>query len=340
MSDGNRRRIWPALWRFASVMAVGLLLMVAVMLTSANDRSFLIEAETFGAELTFQGDANAWHFGDATLCQPRPVPQPRLASGENGDAMACSPALFEISQLQDHAINWRSGTTIKLVTDTTGALSLQLVGNGQDELPSGAFVVIPAQVWASHGAFTFSGTMRIGDVIASGARNYLHSGRWEVRQGGFATSIFRDVVEVVKRGEFTLGASVEIYDGDRQATLFGSITPSDEAIHGNGRGMHLVALSEKGPIELQLDYFGLRSPTILQPDWIDRITSSSTLVALIALMTFIVNGYQIFLFSRISESVSGLGAQSVTESKTSTRSDYDRPADDPAPETTRSSIIS
>lgn len=291
------RALRSGVGRFASAIAILGLLIVAVMLTSANERSFMLEAQTSGARLTFHGEANAWNVEEATLCMPRAVPQPRLAAGDGADDAVCSPALFETQTVRDLAINWRAGSAVDLVIDTAGALSLRVVEDGSAELVEGAFVVIPAATWARHGALTFAGALRVGDTIASGARNYLRSGRWEVRQGGLATSLFRDAVEVSKRGDFTLGASVEVFSGDRPATLYGSITPSDPA------AFHLVALSQRGPVELRLGYFGLHDATVLRPDWIDRITSSSTLIALIALMTFVATGYQIILFARISDLV-------------------------------------
>ena len=283
------------LGRFFSLIVILGLLMLAVVLISAKDRSFLLEAETSGVRLTFHGEANAWNFEEATLCTPRPVPQPRLAAQDDGSGVVCSPVLFETRNLTDHAINWRASSTVDVTIDAAGALSIRLVDNRQPDLPDGAFIVVPANAWARHGALTFSSALRIGDTIASGSRNYLHSGRWEVRQGGLATSLFRDAVEVVKRGDFTLGASVEVYSGSEPATLYGSLTSSGEA------GIHLVALSQRGPVELKLGYFGLHEPTVLRPDWIDRVTSSSTLIALVALMTFVATGYQIVLFSRMAE---------------------------------------
>lgn len=278
-------------WRSASILGGLGLLALVVLLTFAADRSVLIEAETSGLRLSFSGEANAWRFDTASRCVLRASPQPRLASGQDAETAPCSPVLFEIQSLTDHAINWRAGSVVDMVIDSAGALSIHLVERGQTDLPLDSYIIVPAAAWARHGALTFSGTLRLGEPIASGSRNYLHSGRWEMRQSGFATSLIRDIVEVVKRGEVTLGASVEIYSGARPATMFGSITPSHSA--NSAVDMRVTALSQKGPVELQLRYFGLQDPTILRPDWIDRVVSSSTLMGILAIMTFVATGYQL-----------------------------------------------
>ena len=51
-------------------------------------------------------------------------------------------------------------------------------------------------------------------------------------------------------------------------------------------------------VELQVAYFGVGTPVILRPDWIDRIVSSSVLIALIGVMTFASSIFQIFMFAR------------------------------------------
>ncbi|AFK56063.1 hypothetical protein TMO_b0055 (plasmid) [Tistrella mobilis KA081020-065] len=286
-------RYMAFLRRFVSGFSVLVVVTVVFLATTANDRSFQIEAETLGAAITFEGDQNIWNFSAAILCLPRAIPDLRQLTTEAVDRdTACTEAFFELAERTDLSIHWHHGDEVAVSVDGEGRLEIEIRRRRETDVPEHAFLVIPADIWTRQGALTFVGSARIGGDMATGARDYLRAGRWDVRQTGIANSLFRDVTEVVKRGDFTLGSSVQVLNAGMPATLFGSITRSAEA------GIRLVALSERGEVELQVAYFGVGTPVILRPDWIDRIVSSSVLIALIGVMTFASSIFQIFMFAR------------------------------------------
>jgi hypothetical protein len=286
-------------------------------MTVARDRSFLLDAKTIGARVTFVGQANVWNLEGATICTPKEIPDLRSTPKEAQAGKAaglCPKALFDVKGPNDITVYWLEGAETSFSVDSDGSLSVEVDRTGKPGsevasfagwdsgrvgLPDGSFIVVPADVWSRHGALVFSGQSLIGSPMAPGARNYLLSGRWEARQSDLANSV-RDVVEVVKQGDLSLGVSVTVMNGSMPATLYGSITPMQDA--GDGQdGLHLVALSQRGKTELHLYHFGSGEPSIIRPDWIDRISSSALLVAVAAIMTFAATGFQILLHASKAE---------------------------------------
>lgn len=269
--------------RVAILFGVVVTALLIVLVTVASERSYQIAAATWGGELNFRGHVNDWNVERATLCRARTNPD--LRAGDM--AGPCPASRFHPPEaLSDDVIRWAEGTRVHFRRMRDGQLILRTLNDGTERLPVDSLLVIPAEVWAGHGALTFTAEVRIGGDMGPGARDYLIGGTWEARQTGLATSVLRDVTEVVKQGHLSRGASVRVVkeDGDDPVVSYGHVSPAAK----DDPGVEIVALSERGRLTLEAQYFGLTGPSRFTPDWIDTISSSPMLVALPILLTFIL----------------------------------------------------
>lgn len=273
-----------ALTRAANVGAILLLGLLIIAGTGASKWTYHVAASTWGGTITFRGEGNDWLISRGTRCAARAVPDLRAA--DPADDRPCPPARFEAPQeIVSEVIEWREGTRIHFRrAPPDGRLVIRALDGGTAGFPADSQLVIPADVWQGHGALVFTGSVRIGGDMGTGAQDYLIGGQWEARQIGFLTSLVRDITEVVQKGELTRGASVQVVVGAEPVISYGHITPA-----GIGDpGLEVVALSERGRLSLQVAYFGLARPILFRPDWMDRILSSPVLIALTVLLTLIL----------------------------------------------------
>ncbi len=279
----SSRQLAQAKLRLFLIALILAVLFVALTATGAK-RSFLVEVQSAGAQITFHGAANAWHFPNAVICSPRPIPNPRRASEPGA---YCSAGIYEVSNTQEFNAVWSANSTVDLRIDNDGALVMEIL-TGTPHHPAGTLIVIPANSWLRHGAFAFQGAVVIGEDMASGARHYLTEGRWEARETGLAISLFRDITEVVKHGEFARGAQATVYKGNKPAVMSGHVTPSvDKPV------FHLAMISEPGSTELHLSHFGFKQPSVIKPDWIDSTLSSPLMLAAILILTLLASLTQV-----------------------------------------------
>lgn len=276
--------------RTSIVIGIVLLGLITILATRANEWTYHVEASTWGGSLTFDGEGNDWLILQGTICPARAVPDLRNADPE--DESSCPAARFEVPrEIQSDVIHWREGTRIHFRRAQDGRLIIRTLNDSTDGLPTGSRLEIPSAVWQRHGALIFSGSVRIGGDMGTGAQDYLIGGRWEARQMGLATSLFREITEVVQRGDLSRGASVQVVGHADPAISYGHLTPAatDEP------GLEVVSLSERGRLSLQVQYFGLSKPSLFRPDWMDTISSSPMLFALAILLTFILSVVQLVI---------------------------------------------
>jgi len=266
------------------LMALILAVLFVALTTIGVSRSFLLEVQSAGAQITFHGTANAWHFPHAVICEPKPVPDLRQSSEPGA---YCSSGLYVATGPQDFSTIWPANAVIDLRIDGDGALVAEVV-SGASQYPAGTLIVIPEGSWLRHGALAFQGAVVVGEDMASGARHYLTEGRWEARETGLAISLFRDITEMVKDGKFARGAQAAVYKGKKAAVMFGHITPSEDK-----PVFHVTMISEPGSTELHLSHYGFNQPSVIRPDWIDSTLSSPLMLATILILTFFASLTQV-----------------------------------------------
>lgn len=276
------------------LLSLAALCLIVAWSTMSGERTFSVVASTRGGELAFKGELNDWIFREVTICKIREKPDFRASPKDS--AKRCADSIYEVHTYTDRIVEWRSETKIRFLVNGQGDLVLQTLTDATRDLPKGSLVIIPSHIWSGHGALTFQGTARLGGDIATGSRDYLIGGQWEARQSGFATSLFRNVTEVVKSGTLVRGSTVDIVGDGKEVLSYGHLTPGTSEYPG----VEVALLTERGPLALRVSHYGLQQPAIFKPDWIDTISSSPMLVALAVLFSFIVAVIELLLAIPVS----------------------------------------
>lgn len=290
-------------------------IIAVVVATQSAMRSYLVEARTWGGTLKFVGGANHWMLEEALICKALETPQAWPDAFRDNDVVAeaigvgapqiaergrvedvCPASLFEEpKQIHQETVSWLPGARVQFVEKRDGSLVVRALSDVGDDLPVGSLIVVPSEIWAEHGALTFSAVVRIGEGMGPNAQGYLVEGHWEARETGPITSLFRDITQVVKSGDLGRGASVRIIDLDEnlpqpkggepgEVVSFGHLTPLPDG----DEGMGIVVLTDRGLLALEVQHFGLASPAVFTPDWMDSVSSSPVLIALAVLLTLLL----------------------------------------------------
>jgi len=317
--SGTKRRVM-SLKRIAGLRVPrAALLLLLVLLAAAMlrvERSFLVEAETSFADLTFGGELNTWSFVDGTICVPKEVPDVDAQGG--GPCNAVLYDLYVPQESRDEAgpyvppepnpitLGWSCGARISLQTDPDGALVATVLGfdeveaqgrpcrgdgsrafaTGHDFGP-GTIIVVPGEAWRVNGALPFQAEVTLGEDIGPGSLHYLQEGRWEARQKSVALELLGlpATTEVVKTGAFSIGAEATIHDAGMQSVMFGQITPVAVDWENSLPGFDVVMVSSPGDTELRLAYFGLADTVSIRPNWIDIVINSPTFLAIFTILS-------------------------------------------------------
>ncbi len=272
------RHIWA---RFFIVIAIAVICLAIVFGTMARKRTFSMVATTLGGEIMFNGQQNDWHFSEVIQCSLRANPDFRAT--DKPQASPCDGAMFNVQYLSDKVVPWKNSDQIEFSSNSSNGLQIRVKSDTVPGMPPGSLFIIPQTAWADHGAFAFQGTVQLGGKMATGSRGYLLSGHWEALQTGMATSLVRDITDVVKSGTLVRGSTVDFIKPGGDVITYGHLTPPDAST----AGIEVAVLTEKAPIALRVSYYGLHEPAIFKPDWIDTISSSTMLVALVVLLSLI-----------------------------------------------------
>ncbi|VDC33594.1 hypothetical protein [Pseudogemmobacter humi] len=257
-------RILPLAGLLLPLATIGLL---AVLLADPfrARRSFLIEADTLAAVITFEGGTSHWDLGEAMLCRPLERIDLRAAPGSG----PCDSRRFAGS-VGPVALAWNDGATVA-ITDR-GARGLTLRITGLAGLPDGSLVVLSHERLAELGALSFAGHLVLGRSALSGESGLLLSGSYEARERPLLSS----QTETVKSGVLRSGDSVRILEDGESALTYGHLTLPEDP---DQRGLHLVGVSAPGRTALEVSYFGGRAPNLIRPNWVDRALTSPLLIA-------------------------------------------------------------
>jgi|GEM_PF-3522258 len=270
--------------------SAGLLLPVLTALTLGllladpfrQTRSFVIEARTRSATITFIGGTNHWDLGTVTLCSPRPRLDPRAAPQSH-----CNPARYAESRT-DLSLSWPEGAQVQITDDPQRGLSLRL--SGSPEAPDGTLVWLTPEAFARLGTLSFIGHLILGRSALSGEGGLLISGSYEARE----RPLFSRSTEAVKTGILRNGDSVTLREGNGPALVFGHFSPPAEQ---DQHGFQLTAISAPGRTALEISYFGGKEPNLIRPNWVDRALSSPLLIAGLFLLSTGAGQIQLLLAS-------------------------------------------
>ncbi len=277
-----RRRVLPL------VLILAVIALVAGEILGSGNRTYLIEARSFGATITTRGQTNTWDLEETVLCTPREIPNRDIDEGG-----VCPPALFEVEQVaKPRTVDWPANSVIRLRLQSDYSLAIEAISGTGETLQVGERLVVPANAWRRHGAVVINGSVVFGGDLGPNSKDYLLAGGWEVRQQSFTTeTLRRPSLEVVKSGSFSRGATAEIWHRDllwgamsreAPASMFGHITPSFD---NDSPGLVLTFLSEVGYVEMRLRYYGLEQYASIRPDIFDTIQTSPIIIAVIAILT-------------------------------------------------------
>ncbi|MBE9636311.1 hypothetical protein [Salipiger mangrovisoli] len=269
---------------FCLAVAIIVLLCIA-MVHGSWGRTFVIEARTFGATVALRGDVNNWELEEVVLCRARALPDLKAVDGP-----FCPAVIFEETEAGPRVVAWPSGATIALRYKLDGSMVIEVLSGAEPEFKRGDRLIVPGHIWSRHPALSINGAIVFGSDIGSGSNDYLLSGHWEARQSSFAASWFRATLELVRQGEFSRGATAEVWTSprffglgksSRPANMFGHITPSFDQ---DEPGLILSAISETTSLEMHLRYYGVSQKSVVRPDILDTILTSPVILAAAALL--------------------------------------------------------
>ncbi|MGD9918351.1 MAG: hypothetical protein AB7U46_10040 [Paenirhodobacter sp.] len=277
--------------RAATVLSVaaGLLAALAFVLLAAgigSRQSFIIDAQTTGAVVTFKGSTNDWALGAATLCVPK-----RMDLARARGAGPCDARRFDERNAADLRLSWPPGAVVRISSPAVGNIVLTLLSEG--EWPKETRIILPDGALSRLGALSFYGHARVGQPAVSGEQDLLLAGSYEARE----RSLWSRNTEVLRSGELRRGESVEILrngaDGAPPANEFGHIT----AEAPDAPGFHVSIASEAGKPVLRLVNYGGVATTTLAPNWIDRALHNSLILALALLLPLALSVVQFLVAS-------------------------------------------
>ncbi|MCL4674508.1 MAG: hypothetical protein KJZ59_00360 [Pararhodobacter sp.] len=266
----------------------------------SKTRVVLLDVQTRSLTLKSLGQGVAWHLPGATVCRPRSEgfdPEQPVGDGP------CDGRRFETAVAQDITIDMWAGLEARISVSADG-LVIRASSRFSEDLPEGTRISVPVANWQAMGALTFAAELTVGEPLRSGTTAQLLSGRWEMRQSGWAIAPGRsDVTEVVKEGRVTPGAVVQVWEscpavsGQRgcgpraPAVLYGHLLPVDA---GDTDQINVVAISAPGLTELTIGNFGATAPSTIRPSLLDIAITSPLLLAMAFLLSIIVSLTQVF----------------------------------------------
>ena len=269
-----------------SIICVTMGLLIALASGVGSDRTLIIEAETRWVGIEFSGDTDAWPIGEAYICTARPERALSLARGDG----PCDERLFEITQSQSGFVEWGRGGATEVTSGVDGGLIIRVIRSNSH--PDGTLILVDREIWRTIGALSWFGYVTVGKTAESGERGLLLSGQFEIRElfKWFWPSLRG--TEVVKSGVLRQGEAVSLIDAGRpqreasQTTMqsFGHIYFAD-----SNDAFRVVGLTSVGKPALSIRFLGADKPAVIRPNWIDRVTSSPMLAALITIFAILIS---------------------------------------------------
>ena len=267
------------------VMFVATTSIIALSSGLGSERTIVIEAESRWASIEFRGDTEAWPIGAAAICQPRAL---RDLSVPRGDG-PCDARLFEEKRSETGFVEWGRGGKAEISVTNDGGLLIRILEARSH--PQETRILLERADWQRVGALSWFGYITVGRSAESGELGVLLSGQFEIRE---LFKWFRTEgrgTEVIKSGDLRQGETVSLVDtrnsggsgAPAPTTSFGHIFLSER-----DDTFRLVGLSSAGHPALSIGFHGAEKPAIIRPNWIDRVTTSPMLAALITVFAVLI----------------------------------------------------
>lgn len=276
---------------FATIAIGGLLLVIlgfTILFFLPRDRSFVVETETFGVEITFRQSAmNAWRIVNPIVCARR---ETRLSAGTAGTFDdICSERLYEVARPNFAELTWPPGTKVAVTRDgSDGRLELLVRETGASEpviegkaLRAGSRIVLDSADWGKTGMLVFSGTAVAGSVPGPGVRDYVAGGRYEV----WETLPLRPGTARIASGTLFAGdrASITNAHGDAGMDVSGFLSPHDK--NAAGEGFRLLVYSPLGDTRLRIDRLNTER-ALVAGNWYQRVSADPWVIGISAIVGF------------------------------------------------------
>lgn len=267
------------------VIIAALFSIVAFASGLGSARTIVIEAESRWVSIEFRGDTDAWPIGSASICQPKASRDLNLPRGDG----PCDARLFEEKRSQTGFIEWGRGGRAEISITSSGGLLIRILE--ARSYPEETRILLDRAEWQRVGALSWFGHIRIGRSAESGELGVMLAGQFEIRELFQWFNTEGRGTEVVKSGNLRQGETVSLIDTRKldasgapvPATSFGHILLSDSY-----DSFRLVGLSSAGHPALSIGFHGAEKPAIIRPNWIDRVTTSPMLAALITVFAVLV----------------------------------------------------
>jgi hypothetical protein len=297
----NRRLV---LWRGAVGLIVAAALFLVWLTVASKDRSYVLNVESFGADITSAGLAlSDWRLGPGTfVCARMPSPPPVQSILTS----ACDPGAFAVAQVsRSLEFGWDEGTrlligiagagdlTVDLAQVPDGGVDIGLVekdfwpGSTKTSLKLQQFsrLIIPRPVLAMSGALPLSGRIVVGSVADAGSTRLLDSGRYAVRERLVGSAS----LTTIKEGELAFGdrVSFHAHASGRDATnAYGYLSANVSSDRGDSgpNPFRMVVSTAPGRGLLRIERLGT-NPTEIEPTWTDRALRDPVVLGLTALLS-------------------------------------------------------
>ncbi|MEX0277383.1 MAG: hypothetical protein AB3N19_07675 [Ruegeria sp.] len=286
-------------WKYMLIL-IGTPVLIILLYSLPRGQSYVVEARTLGARVTFLGPDALWKLPKATYCQTRGENRDlRTAAKFQGEG--CNPGLFEIHTLPDAEIRIPSGVPILIRSEPDGSMLLRRLAV-PDEAPKAApalrlsdaltwtpnsLLRIDAEGWMQVTLLEFVGDVVVGEEAGSGSNSYLIEGRYDVRERLLWRSDSAEPTTVFE-GTLYRGDRVAFYgdEEDAEVLLTGFIAPY---LEDDRRGFGIVLSNglDRTDSQLGIKSFGARE-VLVSPSWTDRALRDPLLLALTAILGFAV----------------------------------------------------
>lgn len=284
---------------FGMIAMTALLLAIlafAILFFLPRHRSFVVEAETFGVEITFaQSAQNAWRLVNPIVCARLEKRRPPAPGGGFDDV--CDSRLYDAGRLEFAEMNWPAGTTISVSRDgSEGRLELLVLPQddrkpNEDQvtpmiegkaLPIGSRIVLDSADWARTGMLVFSGTAVVGSVPGPGVRDYMVNGRYEV----WETLPLRPGTARIASGTLFTGDRTSVTDanGKTGVAVSGFLSPHEK--NAIGEGFQVLVYSPLEDTRLRIDRLNTEM-ALVAGSWYQRVGADPWIIGVSAIIGFV-----------------------------------------------------
>jgi len=262
----------------------------AIIYALPQERSFLIDAQTTGIKIVYDGSARtAWRMSQVVVCIRKSKPNSYVSAITH---KACSAQVYEVNLLKSLNFVWPAGSKIQITATEDSGLVVDILdvpkndpyplGVNRSKVTAKGRIVIPGETFRGAGGLVFSGFVDIGAVPKAGILGLLQAGRYEIRE----TLPLRSSPITVSSGDLYGGDSITIMksQGDKETpqTTFGFIT----AGKAGETAFNLVAYSALAHSYMRVSRFS-SAPATVAPSWADRAIRDPYLLGVTAFLTLV-----------------------------------------------------